>query len=467
MFMGDDFLLQSQPAIRLYHEFAKDEPILDYHNHLSAADIANNRSFQNLYEVWLEEDHYKWRAMRAAGCDESVISGAAAPRTKFNAWAATVPETLCNPLFHWTHLELKRYFGIEKLLTPETADEIWEEAAAQLTDSALSVHGILGRFKVRALCTTDDPVDSLPHHQSIRESGLETRVLPTFRPDGALAVDQPKRFNQWLQRLVEVSNVAISRLHDFVDALKLRHDYFHEQGCRLSDHDLKTCPRVLATEKEAEEIFDQVRNGQPADEERRERFIGYMMTHLCRWDTERNWTKQLHLGVFRNNNERVYRESGADMGYDSIGDFSQGRALQAFLSRTELEGHLPQTILYNNNPRDNYLFATMAGNFPGKVQYGAAWWYMDQKDGIETQLRDLGNVGLLSRFLGMLTDSRSFMSLPRHEYFRRILCNFVGAKVEQGELPHDDELIGAMIQRICYANAKEFLQLDPEPVCAA
>ena len=460
MFLDDDFLLRSASACRLYHDYAADQPILDYHNHLSPAEIAADRQFANLYEIWLEGDHYKWRAMRANGCAEAYVSGDAKPREKYAAWAETVPHTLCNPLYHWTHLELRRYFGIEQLLGPGTADEIWDAAEQVLGGGDMSVQSILKKFKVTTLCTTDDPVDDLAHHDAIAASSLSTSVRPTFRPDGALRVDEPEEFNAWIDKLMEASGKDVSSLATFVDAIKSRHDYFHEHGCRLSDQDLRTCPRTVPTEADAAKIFDQARGGVAANEEQRDQFFGYMLVHFGRWDVERDWTKQMHIGVFRNNNEHVLRDAGRDMGYDSIGDYSQGRPLQSFLSHCEMNDALPRTILYNNNPVDNYLFATMAGNFPGKVQYGAAWWYLDQKDGIEAHLRDLGNVGLLSRFVGMLTDSRSFMSFPRHEYFRRVLCNFIGDAMEHGELPGDFDLVGDLVARICHQNAGEFLQLS-------
>ena len=458
MFIDDDFLLRCSAAKRLYHDYAADQPICDYHNHLPPEDIAGNRRFANLYEIWLEGDHYKWRAMRANGCDEHLISGDASPREKFDAWAATVPHTLCNPLYHWTHLELRRYFDVDCLLNSETADEVWNVANARLGESTHSVQGLLSQFHVKTICTTDDPIDPLASHQAIADSELACSVRPTFRPDGALRVDSPVEFNAWIDGLQQVSGQEITTLESFVSAVRSRHDYFHEHGCRLSDHDLRTCPAQIPKSSVASAIFEQVRRGQPADDEQRDQFFGYMLLHFCRWDFERDWTKQMHIGVFRNNNGRVLKELGRDMGYDSIGDYSQGQALRSFLSRCEEEGVLPRTILYNNNPRDNYLFATMAGNFPGKVQYGAAWWYMDQKDGIESHLRDLGNVGLLSRFVGMLTDSRSFMSFPRHEYFRRILCQFIGDAMQHGELPGDFGLVGDMVRRICYQNTTEYLK---------
>lgn len=464
-FIDEDFLLQTRTARRLYHEHARDQPILDYHNHLPPRDIAEDRRFDNLFEIWLEGDHYKWRAMRANGVPEMYCTGDASPYEKFMAWANTVPSTLRNPLYHWTHLELQRYFGIEELLDEKSAPSIWERAGELLRSPELSTHGILKRFRVAALCTTDDPTDDLSFHRAIAASDLATRVYPAFRPDRALAVDQPEAFNAWVDRLAEVSDTAIGRLPDFLDALDRRHRYFHEMGTRLSDHGLPHCYADFPGDAEAAAIFDRARAGQAAGPDDHARFASHVMLFFGHLDAGRGWTKQLHMGPLRNNRTRCFRELGPDTGFDSIGDWPQAQGLSAYLDRLDQEKALPQVILYNNNPRDNYAFATMIGNFqdgsvPGRMQFGSGWWYLDAKEGIEWQLNALSNCGLLSRFIGMLTDSRSFMSYPRHEYFRRVLCNLLGRDIENGELPDDDDLVGPMIADICFHNARRYLGLD-------
>ncbi len=463
-FIHEDFLLQSRTAKRLYHNFAEEEPIFDYHCHLPPRDIAENRQFKNLFEIWLEGDHYKWRAMRANGVAERFCTGDADPFAKFQAWAATVPHTLRNPLYHWTHLELKRYFGIDELLDEESAARIWKKANGQLATSDLTTQGILKKFNVTHLCTTDDPTDDLKHHQTLAASGLVTRVLPAFRPDKALGVHECTKFNGWIEALAAASDVDIVDFGSFIDALKQRHDFFHSQGCRLSDHGMNQCYADFCSEKTAGAIFEKARRGKPASPEEHSQFASYMMLLFGRWDAEKGWTKQLHLGALRNNNARLLRQAGPDTGFDSIGDFPQAASLSAYLDRLDQDNALPKTIIYNNNPSDNYLFATMAGNFqdgtiPGKVQFGAAWWFLDQKEAMEWQINALSNIGLLSRFVGMVTDSRSFMSYPRHEYFRRVLCNLLGRDIENGELPDDDTLLGPMIRNICYSNARNYLAL--------
>lgn len=464
-FIGENFLLQNQSAHRLFHDYAEDQPILDYHNHLPPREIAENRQFNNLAEIWLEGDHYKWRAMRANGVDEAFCTGDADPYDKFLAWAGTVPHTLRNPLYHWTHLELKRYFGINELLDPGSARRIWEQANEKLATPALTTQGILQRFHVTALCTTDDPADDLVHHRAIAKIGLATRVYPAFRPDKALAVAQPDLFNAWLARLEAVADVAIHRLPDLLEALDRRHQAFHDIGCRLSDHGLTQCYADFPGEDEAAVIFERARAGHAATLHEQVRFAACMMLHFGRLDAKRGWTKQLHLGALRNVNTRGVARLGPDTGFDSIGDYPQAAALGAYLDRLEQENALPRLIVYNNNPNDNYVLATMVGNFQdgasaGKMQFGSGWWYLDTKEGIEWQLNALSNVGLLSRFVGMLTDSRSFMSYPRHEYFRRVLCNLLGRDIENGELPNDFELVGAMVRNICYGNAERYLGLE-------
>ena len=466
-FIHDNFLLQTAASRRLYHEYAAEQPILDYHNHLTPRDIAENRQFNNLFEIWLEGDHYKWRAMRANGVAEKFCTGDATPHGKYLQWAKTVPHTLRNPLYHWTHLELKRYFGIDELLDEDSAERIWQTANEQLATPAYSTQGILQKFAVRALCTTDDPADSLEHHQAIANSDCATRVYPTFRPDKALTVHQPQAFNDWCARLGAQSDVEISSFATFLDALEKRHSDFHEFGCRLSDHGLTQAYADFSPQSEAAQIFERARAGNAASEAEQRRFASFLMLFFGQLDAKRGWTKQLHLGALRNSNARRFAELGADTGYDSIGDWPQATALAGYLDRLEQENGLPKMVLYNVNPVDNYVLATMIGNFqdgsvPGKIQFGSGWWFLDQKEGMEWQINALSNVGLLSRFIGMLTDSRSFMSFPRHEYFRRVLCNLLGRDMENGELPDDIAMIGAMVKNICYNNAQQYLDL-PTP----
>ena len=461
-FIHPDFLLQSAPARRLYHEFAHAEPILDYHNHLPPRDIATDRQFADLSAIWLEGDHYKWRAMRADGVAENLITGDAAPRDKFLAWAKTVPHTLRNPLYHWTHLELKRYFGIEELLNEKSAPRIWEEANAQLALPQNSARGLLEKFEVRALCTTDDPADSLEFHRQIAASDCGTRVYPTFRPDKALNVGASD-YNVWIDKLAQTCDREIRTLDDLLESLRQRHDDFHAMGGRLSDHGLEQMPREFPAYRDAAAIFDTARAGGFASERDRKLFAGFMMVFFGQLDAAKGWTKQLHLGARRNNNGRMLERLGPDTGYDSIGDWGQVAGLSAYLDQLQTLGALPKTVIYNLNPSDNYAIATLVGNFqsdiPGKIQFGSGWWFLDQKEAMQWQLNALSNNGLLWNFIGMLTDSRSFMSFPRHEYFRRVLCNLVGEDMKNGELPEDYGLVGAMIRNICYANARDYLGL--------
>jgi glucuronate isomerase len=465
-FITDDFLLQNQTARTLYQRHAAPQPILDYHCHLPPRDIAEDRRFADLFEIWLEGDHYKWRAMRANGVAERYCTGDASPYEKFLAWADTVPRCLRNPLYHWTHLELWRYFGITELLDRTTAPGIWERANDQLQeDETLSARGILKRFEVRAVCTTDDPADPLDHHRAIRASDSATKVYPTFRPDRALQVDDPDAFNPWVERLGAAADVHIGSFQSFVDALTRRHAAFHEMGGRLSDHGLPYCYASPCSEREAAAIFEKARRGQAASADEHHGFASYLMIVFGRLDAEKGWTKQLHLGARRSVNTRMARSLGRDTGFDSMGDWPQVDALAAYLDRLDQEQALPKLILYNNNPVDNYAMATMIGNFQdgsvaGKLQFGSAWWFLDQKDGIEAQIDALSNVGLLAHFVGMLTDSRSFMSFPRHEYFRRVLCNMLGREMESGELPDDERLVGEMVEDICFRNAQRYLTLE-------
>jgi glucuronate isomerase len=465
-FITDNFLLYSKTARRLYQNYAESQPILDYHSHLPAFDIAKDRRFHNLFEIALEGDHYKWRAMRANGVSERYCTGDASPKDKFLAWARTVPYTIRNPLYHWTHLELKRYFGIDDLLDDRTAEAIWERTSAMLSDSDdLGARSILRKFKVRILCTSDDPCDTLDDHLTVNNGNCGFRMYPTFRPDRSLQISTPGAFNSWVKRLEAVSSIDISDFAAFLHALENRHKFFHESGCRLSDHGLPHCYASPCNEAGAAAIFAKVRSGIVAIPTEQEEFASFMMLFYGHLDSAKNWTKQLHLGALRNVNTRRQDELGADTGFDSIGDWPQAAKLSAYLNLLESENALPRTIIYNNNPADNYTFATATGNFQdsaiaGKVQYGSAWWFLDQKEGIEWQLNALSATGLFSRFVGMVTDSRSFMSFPRHEYFRRVLCNLLGSEMERGDLPSDEKLIGSVIQNICFNNARDYLGLD-------
>jgi glucuronate isomerase len=460
-FIAEDFLLETEAARSLYFNYAAHQPIIDYHCHLSVKDIAEDRRFANISEIWLEGDHYKWRAMRANGVNEHFCTGNASPYEKFMAWAKTVPYTLRNPLYHWTHLELKRYFGIEELLDEGTAADIWRRANVQLAAGELSVQSIMRKFGVRVMCTTDDPTDSLEYHRTIARQGLPFQVLPAFRPDKAFWVEDSPAYNAWLDALEATAGVSIRRLSDLQNALRLRHDAFHEQGCRTSDHGLTSCPADSCSESEAATIFDKVRSGHGVSAHEANRFASFVLLYTAHLDAEKGWVKQLHLGALRNANPAGLRTLGRDKGFDSVGDWPQVEALARFLGRLSEANALPKLIIYNLNPADNYAFATMIGNFQdgssaGKIQYGSGWWFLDQKEGIEWQLNALSNCGLLSRFVGMLTDSRSFMSYPRHEYFRRVLCNLLGRELQTGLIPNDERLVGRMLEGICYRNAAEY-----------
>ena len=460
-FLNDDFLLQTATARTLYHEYAQPMPIIDYHNHLLPEQIAEDKQFDNLTQIWLYGDHYKWRAMRANGVDEFYITGAASDREKFQKWAETVPYTLRNPLYHWTHLELQRYFGITELLNGESAGRIYDECSAKLRTPEYSVQSLLRRMNVETLCTTDDPADSLEHHRALAAGGSAVQVLPAFRADKAMAVEDAPSYNAYLDRLGIVAELDIRSFADLETVLRRRHDFFATLGCRLSDHGLEQIYAAAYTAEEVAGSFGKIRSGQALEQVEILKFKSAMLVLLAEMDWEKGWTQQFHLGALRNNNARMLRQLGPDTGWDSIGDFSQGRAMSAFLDRLDTDDKLAKTIIYNLNPADNELIATMIGNFndgsvAGKMQFGSGWWFLDQKDGMEKQLNTLSNMGLLSRFVGMLTDSRSFLSYPRHEYFRRVLCNLLGTDVENGELPADMELLGGMVQNICYGNAKAY-----------
>jgi glucuronate isomerase len=462
-FLDEDFLLTNNTSRKLYHEYVKDLPIIDYHGHLPPEQIAENKQFENLTQIWLYGDHYKWRAMRTNGVDESYCTGNRSDYEKFQKWAETVPYTLRNPLYHWTHLELQRYFGIHDILNPGTAHKIYQKTESLLKTPEFSVKGILEKMKVEVICTTDDPVDSLEHHKKIKAEGGSTKVLPTFRPDKAMAVENTAFFISYVGLLEKASGLYISTFDDFLVALKSRHDYFGSLGCKLSDHGLEVFYAEDYTDEEIRNIFSKVRNGKELDLNEILKFKSAMLVHFALWDWEKGWTQQFHFGALRNNNSRMKNSLGADTGWDSIGDFEQGKSLSRFLDRLDSTNQLAKTILYNLNPKDNELVATMIGNFndgsvAGKIQFGSGWWFLDQKDGMIKQMNALSNMGLLSKFVGMLTDSRSFMSFPRHEYFRRILCNMFGEDVENGELPNDIEWLGQTVQNISYYNAKNYFQ---------
>ena len=461
-FLNENFLLHTAAAQRLFREFAAPMPVIDYHNHLSPRQIAEDHRFDNLTQIWLYGDHYKWRAMRANGVPETYCTGEAGDWEKFEKWAATVPFTLRNPLFHWTHLELQRYFGIQELLSPHNAHRVYEHCGERLRTPEYSVRNLLRKMKVHVLCTTDDPVDTLEWHRKMAaDPDMDVRVFPTFRPDKAMAVENPEAFNAWTDQLAAAADVDIRDYGDFLDALKRRHDFFGRHGCRSSDHGLENMYAEEYSEQEVKAVFQKLRSGKALDLPERLQIKSALLFEFALWNREKGWVQQFHLGALRNNNSRMLRSLGPDTGWDSIGDFRQGQALARFLDRLDSEDRLAKTILYNLNPADNELFAAMTGNFndgsvAGKIQFGAAWWFLDQKNGIEKQLDALSNMGLLSRFVGMLTDSRSFLSYPRHEYFRRTLCNLLGREMENGELPGDFEWIGGIVRDICYHNAERY-----------
>ena len=460
-FLDENFLLQNKTAERLYHDYAEPQPVIDFHCHLPVKDIAEDHRFRDLQEIWLAGDHYKWRAMRTNGVDERYCTGEASPWEKFEKWAGTVPYTVRNPLYHWTHLELKRYFGITDLLNPDTAKKIWDTANRKLQQPDYSCRNLLKKMNVVVVCTTDDPADSLKDHEKLQADFPEVKVYPAFRPDKAMAVENPESYNAYLNKLAEAADTEISCYQDLLEALRKRHDFFNDHGCRLSDHGIDTFYAEEYTEEEVDKIFRKVRTGKKVSFSEAGKIKTALLTAFAEMDYERGWVQQYHYGAMRNNNTLMYKKLGADTGFDSIDDLPVARKMSRFLDRLASREKLTRTILYNLNPADNELVATMTGNFqdgsvPGKIQFGAAWWFLDQKEGMEKQLNTLSSLGLLSRFVGMLTDSRSFMSYPRHEYFRRILCNLIGDDVEKGLLPADDSLLGPMVQNICYNNAKEY-----------
>ncbi|MDH5400179.1 MAG: glucuronate isomerase [Cyclobacteriaceae bacterium] len=461
VFLDKNFILQTETARRLYFEHAADLPIIDYHCHLPPEDVAADRKFENMSQIWLAGDHYKWRAMRTNGIDEKYITGHADDYEKFEKWAETVPYTLRNPLYHWTHMELKRPFGIKKILNPESSRDIYNESTALLQQDDFSARNIMRKFKVEVVCTTDDPADSLEHHKKVKEDGFEIKMYPTFRADKVLNIDNTTDFNAYLDRLGASADVNISNLADVKEALQKRHDYFAKMGCRLSDHGLETVYAEDFTEDEVMKAFELARSGKGVTIEQALKYKSAMLIYLAELDHSKGWAQQFHLGGIRNNSTRMMRQLGPDTGFDSMGDFSMARSLSKFFDSLDINDKLAKTVLYNLNPRDNELFATMCGNFNdgsivGKMQFGSGWWFLDQKDGMELQMNALSNMGLLSHFVGMLTDSRSFLSYPRHDYFRRILCNLLGNDVENGLLPDDMDLLGQMVENISYYNAKKY-----------
>ncbi|MDD4489251.1 MAG: glucuronate isomerase [Paludibacter sp.] len=462
-FLDENFLLQTTTAQKLYHEHAVKQPIIDYHCHLVPSMVANDHQFNTITEAWLGGDHYKWRAMRTNGVDEQFITGKeTSDWNKFEKWAETVPYTMRNPLYHWTHLELKTAFGIEKLLSPKTAREIYDACNEKLNSPEYSARNLMRHYKVEAVCTTDDPVDSLEHHIKTKNDGFEIKMLPTWRPDKAMAVENVMNFRAYVEQLAQVSGINIANFDDMIAALRKRHDFFHELGCKLSDHGIEEFYAENYTETEVKNIFNKIYGGKELLHEETLKFKSAMLVIFAEMDWEKGWTQQFHYGAIRNNNTRLFNKLGPDTGFDSIGTFSTSKVLSKFLNRLDTNDKLAKTILYNLNPADNEMIATMIGNFqdgtvPGKIQFGSGWWFLDQKDGMEKQMNTLSVLGLLSRFVGMLTDSRSFLSYPRHEYFRRTLCNLIGNDVENGLLPESEiEFIGQMVENISYYNAKFF-----------
>lgn len=464
-FLDDNFVLQNETAKYLYHQHAARQPIIDYHCHLDPKLIAEDYRFDNLGELWLGGDHYKWRAMRTNGVDERYCTGKeTSDWEKFEKWAETVPYTMRNPLYHWTHLELKTAFGITELLNPETARAIYDECTAKLRTPEFSARSLMKHYNVEVVCTTDDPADSLEHHLALKNEGFEIKVLPTWRPDKAMAVENATNYCSYIEKLSQASGITINKFADLIDALRSRHDFFASVGCKLSDHGIEEFYAEDYTANEIEAIFNKVYGGTALSREEIMKFKSAMLYEGAIMDWEKGWTQQFHYGAIRDNNTRLFRKLGSDTGFDSIGDFTVAKVMSKFLNRLDIDNRLAKTIIYNLNPRDNDLVATMIGNFQdgsiaGKIQFGSGWWFLDQKNGMEAQINSLSNLGLLSRFVGMLTDSRSFLSYPRHEYFRRILCNLIGTDVENGLLPASQlDFLGKMVEGVSYYNAKNFFK---------
>jgi len=461
-FIHEDFILTNKTAVKLYHKYAANQPVIDFHCHLSPAMIADDRQFGNLTQAWLEGDHYKWRAMRTNGISEEYCTGKAPDRDKFMKWAETVPYTAGNPLFHWTHLELARYFGIFKILSPSTSQEIYDNAGALLLTKEFSIRALLRKMNVEVVCTTDDPADDLGHHKKLKGS-FEIKILPAWRPDNVIKTDDPIKFGAYIEKLGKAAGTEIKSFRDLVEVLDRRHQFFHEMGARLSDHGMDRFYFDTYSESDADTILKKLLKGEVISCHETEKFRTAAMTELCRMNHKRGWTQQFHVGAMRNNNLRKFRQMGPDTGWDSIGVPQDALKMSRFLSSLDETDQLAKTLLYNLNPADNEMMITMAGNFndgstPVKVQYGAAWWFLDQKNGMEKHLRDLSSLGLLGRFAGMVTDSRSFLSYPRHEYFRRIVCNYIGEEVEKGLIPDDEELLKMIVEGIAYKNAKEYFK---------
>lgn len=462
-FVTEDFLLTNEFAKTLYHQYAKEQPIIDYHCHLPPDDIAADRQFEDLTSIWLAGDHYKWRAMRTLGIDEKYITGNASNKAKFEKWAYTVPYTMRNPLYHWTHLELERYFGVDELLSPETADYIYKTCTEKLNTTSYATRALLQKMNVEVVCTTDDPTDLLEYHKKIANDKAGVKVIPAFRPDKAYGVDNTETYNTYLSKLSQVSGIAVKDFDSLMEALEKRIEFFHSNGCRLSDHGLEQLYYPEKAPDKMDNIFKKILNKEQLDTASVQYFKYSVLFELCKLYHKKGWTQQFHLGALRNNNARMLQKLGPDTGFDSVGDFAQATSLSRFLNALDATDQLTKTVLYNLNPCDNEVMATMIGNFndgsvKGKMQFGSAWWFLDQKDGMEKQINSLSNMGLLSCFVGMLTDSRSFLSYPRHEYFRRILCNLIGQDVEKGELPADEKWLGKIVSDICYFNAKEYFK---------
>lgn len=463
-FIHSNFILQNDEAEKLYHEYAKDLPIVDFHNHLPPNEVSDDINFRNLTHIWLDGDHYKWRALRSCGVNEELITGNASDKEKFLAWAKTVPKTLKNPLYHWTHMELNNPFGInDRLLNEQTAESIWEECNAKLQQKEFSTQHLLRKNKVELVGTTDDPTDSLAYHAAFGKQDAGFRMVPTFRPDAGMEIEKGESFRTWVAKLESVSGISITSFHDFLEALENRHSYFHSLGCRASDHGIEMPYAASFTDSQITSIFDQVMKKESISENDSYLFKSAFLYHCGLMNHAKGWVMQFHIGPIRNTNSRMFSTLGANSGFDSIGDAQIGKSLAEMLNALDSEDKLPKTVLYNSNPRDNALFSAMAGNFqdgitPGKVQHGPPWWFLDQKNGIEEQIESLSNIGVLYEFIGMTTDSRSFLSFPRHDYFRRILCNILGTELKLGLIPNEPELIASYIERICYSNAKAYFQ---------
>jgi glucuronate isomerase len=459
-FIHQNFLLDTKAAQELYHSYAATLPIIDYHNHLPPKLIAENTKFSTITDLWISGDHYKWRAMRALGVNEEYITGNASDKEKFIKFAETTPYMIRNPLYHWTHLELNRYFGIEELLSKENAVNVYEKTTAAVQTSKFSTQSLLERMNVEVLCTTEDPTDTLEHHIALGGSNFETKVSTAFRPDKSLFIDG-ENYNSYIDQLAQVSSIEILTYTDLCEALQKRMDFFHDKGCRLSDHGLEYIPYEITTEKEIKRIFENKRKGQPPTKKEKEQFQTALLIFLGKAYHKLGWVQQFHLGAMRNNNTRMFTKLGPDTGWDSIGNYPIAFGLSRYLDALDLNNQLTKTILYNLNPSDNEIMATMIGNFndgstKGKIQWGSGWWFLDQLDGMTDQINILSNMGIISCFIGMLTDSRSFLSFPRHEYFRRLVCNLFGNDIEKGVLPQDMKWIGGIVQDICYQNAKSY-----------